>query len=198
MIWHSLKRSLLLLLGYALRVCRAIAYWVRFRGRAVKVDPSSRVSWQSVIRTSGGGSISIGKNCEIHAFAMILTYGGDIAIGHNCSVNPFAIVYGHGGVRIGNGVRIAAHSVIIPANHNVPATGTPLYQSGISASGITIGDDVWIGSGARILDGVSVNNHAVVGAGAVVTKSVPAGATVAGVPARVIRERNRRRSDCKP
>jgi acetyltransferase-like isoleucine patch superfamily enzyme len=121
---------------------------------------------------------------------MIMTYGGDINIGHDCSVNPFAIVYGHGGVKIGNGVRIAAHSVIIPANHNIPAAGMHLNQSGISANGIAIGNDVWIGSGARILDGVCIDSNAVVGAGSVVTKSVPAYATVVGVPARVIRERH--------
>jgi acetyltransferase-like isoleucine patch superfamily enzyme len=117
---------------------------------------------------------------------MILTYGGNIAIGHNCSANPFAIIYGHGGVKIGNGVRIAAHSVIIPANHNASDERTPLYQSGISAKGIAIGDDVWIGCGARILDGVCIDSNAVVGAGSVVTRSVPAYATVAGVPARII------------
>ena len=120
---------------------------------------------------------------------MILTYGGNIQIGDDCSVNPFAIVYGHGGVRIANGVRIAAHTVIIPANHNVPTDGTPLRKAGTSAKGIEIGANVWLGSGARILDGVRIGMNAIVGAGSVVTRSVPEGATVAGVPARVIRQR---------
>jgi acetyltransferase-like isoleucine patch superfamily enzyme len=137
----------------------------------------------------GGGSITIGRNCTIHDYAMILTYGGDIAIGDGCSLNPFAIVYGHGGVRIADGVRIAAHTVIIPANHNVADATTPLHKSGTSAKGIDIGANVWIGSGARILDGVHIGRHAVIGAGSVVTKAVPEGATVVGVPARVIRQR---------
>jgi acetyltransferase-like isoleucine patch superfamily enzyme len=135
---------------------------------------------------TGGGSITVGKNCEIHDFAMIMTYGGDIVIGDNCSLNPFAIVYGHGGVRIGNGVRIAAHSVIIPANHNVPADGQPIHLAGISAQGIDIADHVWLGAGSRILDGVHIGRNAIVAAGGVVTRSVPEYATVAGVPARVI------------
>jgi acetyltransferase-like isoleucine patch superfamily enzyme len=120
---------------------------------------------------------------------MILTYGGDIAIGDDCSLNPFAIIYGHGGVRIADGVRIAAHTVIIPANHNVADDVTPLHKSGTSAEGIDIGANVWIGSGARILDGVHIGRRAIVGAGSVVTKAVPEGATVVGVPARVIRQR---------
>jgi acetyltransferase-like isoleucine patch superfamily enzyme len=186
-ISNSVKRWLLLSLEHALRIARGCVYRARFVGRNVNIDSSSRVSWRSVIRTCGGGSIAIGKNCEIHPFAMILTYGGNIAIGDNCSANPFAIIYGHGGVKIGNGVRIAAHSVIIPANHNTSGEGTPLYRSGISTKGIAIGDDVWIGCGARILDGVRIDSNAVVGAGSVVTRSVPAHATVAGVPARIIR-----------
>ena len=183
------KSWLLRIYGGALHTCRCLALKVRFYGRQVKIDPSSYVSWRSIIRTSGGGSISIGKHCEIHPFSIIQTYGGDIAIGDHCSLNPFSIVYGHGGVRIGNGVRIAAHSVIVPANHNAAAPGIPLYRSGLSTRGISIGDDVWIGSGARILDGVHIGSKAVIGAGSVVTKSVPEYATAAGVPARVIRQR---------
>lgn len=173
----------LVMLGRRLRLA------IRFLGRPVKVDPSSWVSGRSVVRVCGGGSISIGKNCEIHPYAMLLTYGGHIHIGDNCSVNPFTIVYGHGGVRIGNGVRIAAHTVIIPANHNAPTEGTPLYLAGTSAKGIDIGDDVWVGTGSRILDGIRIGRSAIVGAGSVVTKSVPENATVAGVPASLIRQR---------
>jgi acetyltransferase-like isoleucine patch superfamily enzyme len=120
---------------------------------------------------------------------MILTYGGDIHIGDNCSLNPFAIVYGHGGVRIGNGVRIAAHTVIVPAMHSDSAEGKALFESGITAHGIEIADNVWLGAGVAILDGVRIGRNSIIGAGSVVTKSVPANTTVAGVPARVIAQR---------
>lgn len=120
---------------------------------------------------------------------MLMTYGGDIEIGDDCSINPFTIVYGHGGVRIGKGVRIACHSVIIPANHPTPDDQTALHSAPLTARGIVIGDNVWIGAGARILDGVQIGANAVVGAGSVVTRPVPANSTVAGVPAAVIRQR---------
>ena len=116
---------------------------------------------------------------------MILTYGGDIVLGDHSSVNPFTVIYGHGGTRIGTGVRIASHSVIIPANH-VPGTAQkPLHASGITAKGIEIGDHVWIGAGVRVLDGVRIGDHSVIGAGSVVTRSIPDNATAVGVPARV-------------
>jgi acetyltransferase-like isoleucine patch superfamily enzyme len=166
---------------------RRVALEIRFFGRAITVHPTSWISLRSTIRVNGGGAIVIGKNCEIHPYAMLLTYGGKIQIGDNCSLNPFSIIYGHGGVQVGNGVRIAAHAVIIPANHNPPSDTVPLYLSGTTGKGIVIQDGVWLGAGSCVLDGTQISRNAIVGAGSVVTKSVPENATVAGVPARIIR-----------
>lgn len=184
-----IKSSLLRLYLHLQRLGRKVRYFVRFRGQSINIDPSASVSRNAVIRVTGGGSITIGKECEIHDYSMILTYGGDIFVGDHCSLNPFAIIYGHGGVRIGNGVRVAAHTVIIPANHKVPVEGQRLHRSGFTAKGIQISDDVWLGTGSRILDGVNIGRNAVVGAGGVVVESVPEFTTVAGVPARVIAKR---------
>lgn len=169
---------------------RRVRYALSYAGQPISIDPTSSISRRSVLRVTDGGSIRIGRNCTVHDFAMILTYGGDIVIGDDCSLNPFAIVYGAGGVRIGNGVRIAAHAVIIPANHRSGTEEVPLHLAGVIAKGVAIADHVWLGSGCRILDGVHIGSHAVVGAGSVVTRSVAAGETVVGVPARPIqRER---------
>jgi acetyltransferase-like isoleucine patch superfamily enzyme len=168
------------------RAGRRVYFAIRFAGRDIQIHPSTYVSRRSVIRTTGGGSITIGADCEIHDFAMIMTYGGHITIGDRCSVNPFTIVYGHGGTRIGTGVRIAAHTVIIPANHRIGTDEKPVHESGVDAKGIEIGDHVWIGSGCRILDGVTIGRHTAVGAGSVVTRSLPERSTAVGVPARVI------------
>jgi len=62
-------------------------------------------------------------------------------------------------------------------------------MQGITANGIIIGQDVWIGAGARILDGVKIGHGAVVAAGAVVTRSVQESVIVAGVPAKEIGRR---------
>jgi acetyltransferase-like isoleucine patch superfamily enzyme len=166
-----------------------IATWVRFAGTAVKIRSGTWVAWRSVLDAGEGGSIEVGGDGEIHPQAMLLAYGGKIQLGDRCSVNPFCVLYGHGGLKIGNGVRIAAHVVMIPANHKLSSGDRPLTESGLTAIGIRIDDHVWIGAGARILDGVHIGAHAVVGAGSVVTKSVPANATVAGVPARIIKQR---------
>jgi acetyltransferase-like isoleucine patch superfamily enzyme len=158
----------------------------RFLGRPIRIAGRSWVAVRSTVRAGVGGQISMGARCEVHPYAMLLAYGGSISLGDDCSVNPFAILYGQGGLRIGNGVRIAAHVVIIPANHDAGAKNVRLLDAGLRTKGITIEDDVWIGAGARILDGVCVGRGAVVGAGAVVTRSVPPGVTVVGVPAKAI------------
>jgi len=168
---------------------RRISFALRFFGRPIRVHPSSWVSMRSVVSVCGGGTITIGRDCQIHPLCMILTYGGDICIGHNCSVNPFTIIYGMGGTVIGDGVRIAAHTVIVPENHNPATDELPLYKAGSTKKGIRIDDNVWIGAGVRILDGVRIGRNAIVGAGSVVNRSVPANATVVGVPAKAIKLR---------
>lgn len=134
--------------------------------------------------------IEIGSNTQIHDSSMLLTYGGSIIVGSECSINPMCILYGHGGLIIGNQVRIAAQTVIIPANHNFSDIDQPICKQGHQAKGITIEDNVWIGSSVKILDGCRIGSGSVIGAGSVVTKSVPPFSIAVGVPAKVIKKRN--------
>jgi acetyltransferase-like isoleucine patch superfamily enzyme len=138
-----------------------------------------------------GGMIRIGDESHILSYAMLLGFGGNIAIGQHCTVHPFCILYGGGGLQIGDSVRIAAHTVIMPSNHVFENPETPIRLQGIQAEGIIIKDDVWLGTGARILDGVTIGKGSIVGAGAVVTKDVPEYAIVTGVPARITGWRNK-------
>jgi acetyltransferase-like isoleucine patch superfamily enzyme len=125
----------------------------------------------------------LGDRTYIAALAYVT---GDLTIGADCSINPYAVVRGE--IRMGDGVRIGAHTSILGFNHSM-STDRPIHEQGTWSKGITLGDDVWIGSNATILDGVTVGDHVVVGAGAVVTKDVPDWAVVAGNPARIIRDR---------
>ena len=110
----------------AVQEFRRLRFAVRFLGRPVRIHPSSWVSSRAIFRVGGGGSVTIGRNCEIHPLAMLLTYGGEIRIGDDCSINPLTIVYGHGGLRIGNGVRIAAQAMIVPGNHTPSTDALPV------------------------------------------------------------------------
>jgi acetyltransferase-like isoleucine patch superfamily enzyme len=134
-------------------------------------------------------TITIGDGCLIGDFAILATYGGNIQIGSQCSINPFCVLYGHGGLIIGNGVRIATHTVIVPGNHNFHDRDTPIHLQGSRGIGVAIADDVWVGASVTITDGVRIGCGSIVGAGAVVTKSIPEYEIWAGVPAVKIGER---------
>lgn len=137
------------------------------------------------------GKITIGDHSSVLPYALLLTYHGEIKIGRNCSVNPFCVLYGMGGLTIGDNVRIATQTVIVPANHIFEDPDIPIVFQGSELKGVIIEDDVWIGAGAKILDGVKIGKGSVIAAGAVVTKDVPSYAVVAGVPARILRWRKK-------
>ncbi|WP_033343112.1 acyltransferase [Catenuloplanes japonicus] len=112
---------------------------------------------------------------------------GTLEAGRDCTINAYAVVRGE--IRLGDGVRIGAHTSILAFNHTFADPDVEVFRQPTFSHGITVGDDVWIGSHVVILDGVTVGDRAVVAAGAVVTKDVPAGAVVGGNPARVLKWR---------
>jgi len=139
--------------------------------------------------TTGGGKIYLGKGVDVRDFVIFDTFGGEIRIGENSLINHFCVIYGHGGLTIGSRVMIATHTVIIPANHIYADPKMSIMYQPETRKGIQIEDDVWIGSGVKILDGVIIGRGSVVGAGSVVTKSIPPYSVVVGVPARIIKNR---------
>lgn len=157
--------------------------------RKIKVGRDTDIARGAEVDCRHGGEIDIGDRCVIHSGAKILTYGGKIKLGTNVSVNPFTILYGQGGLTIGDNVAIAAHCVVIPANHAISLSPVPMRDRPLTREGITIGSDVWIGAGVRILDGVNIGDGCVLAAGAVVTKSTEKNGIYAGIPARLLRFR---------
>jgi acetyltransferase-like isoleucine patch superfamily enzyme len=173
------------------RLCGRIRS-AQLRSRGIRVGRHCRISFKAAFSTQpGNGTIEIGNSTSIFPYARLEAYGGAIRIGDHCSVNPFCILYGHGGLTIGSCVRIAAHVVIVPANHSFDDVATPICAQPLTRLGIVIEDDVWIGAGARILDGVRLGRGCVIGAGAVVTKDTRPNGIYGGVPARLIGERGR-------
>jgi acetyltransferase-like isoleucine patch superfamily enzyme len=165
------------------------AYYCLFK-KNIKIGPNVFIHPAATL-VSGNGTITIGHNCQIHKGVIINTYGGNISIGNNVSINPYSIIYGHGDLTIGNDVRIAAQALIIPANHNFNDPDKLIRKQGLSQEGITIENDVWIGAGAKILDGVTVTEGCVIGAGAMVNKSTEPYGIYVGTPAKKIDSRKK-------
>lgn len=129
--------------------------------------------------------VIINRNCMIQAKAGPITIGARSTLGSNSVLVSLA------GVHIGEAVMIAGGVYISAGAYRTDAADTPIMdQAAYSKGPIRIGDNVWIGTGAILLDGVSVGRGAVIGAGAVVTRDVPERSVVAGVPAKVIRHLN--------
>ncbi|PIM69422.1 acetyltransferase [Streptomyces sp. JV178] len=137
--------------------------------------------------------LRLGDDSYIAAHAYVT---GDITTGTDCTLNPFTVV--RGTVTLGNAVRVGAHTSLLGFNHSM-APDRPVFRQPQTSRGITVGDDVWIGSHVVVVDGVTIGDHCVIGAGAVVTKDLPPWTVAAGNPARRIRDRrepgaDRRRS----
>ena len=110
-------------------------------------------------------------------------FGKNITVGEGVFINACCHFQDHGGVIIGDGCQIGHNVVFATLNHGLAQEDR---QTTYPAP-IVLGKDVWIGSNATILQGVTIGDNAVVGAGAVVMKDVEANTIVGGVPARFIK-----------
>lgn len=176
-------------------------------GSNIRIGSHTRIYEHAILDCSGStfgqsslnspppnGEITIGNNTTIRMYACLFSYGGIIRIGNNCSLNPFSIIYGQGNVIIGDYVRIAAHCVIVSSNHIFEDLDIPICFQGVQSKGVIIEDDVWIGAGVKILDGVRIHSGAVIAAGSVVTNDVPPLSIYGGIPARLIDVRGNSKS----
>lgn len=127
----------------------------------------------------------IGQNATIEP-PFYCNYGYNIYIGDHVYMNSLCNIIDNNEVHIGRHVMIGPAVQIYTAAHELQAEAR--IQGWEVAKAIVIADNVWIGGAAILLPGVRVGRNAVVGAGAVVTRNVPADTVVAGNPARVIRE----------
>jgi len=148
---------------------------------------------QGVYLHACDAGIRIGRNSLVMHGSVLHVYNfrglphSGIWVGDDSLVGEYNVIRGQGGVRIGSRVFTSPMVQLVAVNHVVDDPTRPFVEQGITAEGITIEDDVWIGSGAIVTDGVTVGKGAVVAAGAVVTRSVSPHTIVGGVPARPLR-----------
>ncbi|WP_225046961.1 sugar O-acetyltransferase [Lacticaseibacillus kribbianus] len=127
----------------------------------------------------------VGKGCVIEQ-PLFTTYGSNTTVGDNFFMNVNGRLMDSGRITIGDNVFIAPDCALITELHsqNVPERIQGLEYT----RPITIADNVWLGTGVKVLPGVTIGRNTVIGAGSVVTHDVPANVMAAGVPCRVIRE----------
>jgi acetyltransferase-like isoleucine patch superfamily enzyme len=142
----------------------------------------------------GSGGLEIGdgawimNGCRLHVFNFRGLPQAGIRIGRRTFVGEGTIMRGQGGIVVGDHVLFGPRVLLMAVNHVFADTERPVMDQGITARGIRIEDNCWIGAGAIVLDGVTIGRGACVGAGAVVTSDIPPHSLAVGVPARVIRD----------
>ena len=153
-------------------------------------------------------SAHFGRGCDIrHGLSLTLT--GELSVGEDCVLDRDLTIECHGTMHIGRGTIFGHHctlgskeSVVIgedcliaemvsirDSDHVFADPGRPYRDQGHVTSSVLIEDNVWLGTRVVVTRGVRIGRGAVVAAGAVVTKDVPPGAVVGGIPARILRAR---------
>jgi len=159
---------------------RLLAPLYQERGR------ESKIYWSVRMDTPPYRFFSLGHNSVIESYSCINNAVGDVIIGDHTRIGIHNTIIGP--VTIGDHVNLAQGITVTALNHNFSDTTKRIDEQSISTKHVTIEDDVWIGANAVILPGVTIGQHAVVAAGAVVTTDVPANTVVGGVPARIIKK----------
>ncbi len=120
---------------------------------------------------------------------IIIQGTGTLVLGENSYISSYSVIGVNERIEIGKNVMIANAVSIRDTDHNFNDLHLPMIQQGFKTQPIYIKDNVWLGHGAVITKGVTINPGAIVAANAVVTKDVPENAIVGGIPAKVIKYR---------
>jgi acetyltransferase-like isoleucine patch superfamily enzyme len=179
--------------GYVPLISRWLWLKLRWRGRLQTdglcfVCPGVKFEIGRDARVVLGRWSWIGHGTKIRVHEGVLSIGAKAVLGQECTLS----CYQH--ISIGRECIIADRTMLIDFDHGMVDVERPIREQGIYKRDVRIGHNVWIGYGACILRGVTVGNNAVIGTLSVVTRSVPANAVVGGVPAKLIRMRERPRT----
>ena len=159
---------------------RLLASLYQHRGKGSKIYGSVRMDTPPYRR------FALGQHSVVESYSCINNAVGDVVIGDHTRIGIHNTIIGP--VTIGNHVNLAQGITVTALNHNFDDTTKRIDEQGIATKPVVISDDVWIGANAVILPGVIIGRHAVVAAGAVVTKDVPDNTIVGGVPATIIKK----------
>jgi len=134
--------------------------------------------------------ITIGRGVFLGRGTILSCKDGDIVLGDHVNVGFHSEIFSGSTVTVGDYGLFAAYTYLVGGGHEFDRAGVPVVEQERRSKGITLGENVWLGAGAKVMDGVSIGRDVVVGAGAVVTEDLPDGVVAVGVPARVVRKRD--------
>lgn len=137
--------------------------------RSCKICPQTILNGRSTLRHFG---LSFGPDTYLKEHCYFDSYNGFIEIEGQCAFGQGTFIHGGGGVRIGTNVIVGAYSYLVASNHRFDSPEYPIMLQGDAAIGIRIGRNVWLGCHVGVLDGVTIGDNCVIGAGTLVTRNV--------------------------
>lgn len=141
-------------------------------------------------RGSGGEGVVLGDGVILNRGCLVIAKNGPVRLGRRTSVGSNSVIVSLSGVELGEAAMLAGNCYLSAGAYRVDhASAIVMDAEPYSTGPIRVGEGAWLGTGAIVLDGVSIGSGAVVGAAAMVNKDVPDNAIAAGVPAKVIRQR---------
>lgn len=160
-------------------------------GKDLIIEDNAEINCLSEQNIVLGNRVTIGKHAIIRPSNI---YGGAIGaglkVGDHSNIGPFAYIGCSGFISIGNNVMISPRVSIYAENHVFDNPEILMKEQGVTQAPVIIEDDCWIASNSIILAGVTIGKGSVIAAGSVVTKDIPPYSVAAGVPAKVIKQRN--------
>lgn len=133
--------------------------------------------------------IYISKNVFIGRGSILSCKNGDIILERNVNIGFNSEIFSGSKVTIGENTLIAAYVYIIGGGHDYSRVDIPITEQEKISYGIKIERNCWIGAGVKVFDNVTIGEDTIIGAGAVVSKDIPAFSIAAGIPARVVKSR---------
>lgn len=159
----------------------------------IEIEDNVAINDFAVLDAYGGegSGIKIGEGSLISRNTVLNSKGGFIEIGKRTNLGMMSIIFSRDCVvRVGNDVLMSAYCYLMGGgSHSMERTDIPISMQGAECRGIEIGDNVWLGSGVRVLDGCSVGKDSVIGTNSFVNTDIPEFAIAAGIPAQIVKMR---------
>jgi len=184
-VWLKKSKGLLFIgKNCKIRHCHKIRF-----GKTITIGDYVEINALSKSGITFGDNVTIHRNSIIECTGVIRELGEGLVVGNNVGMAQNAFIQIRGKVEIGSNVMFGPSVSIFSESHGNDRTDIPMIEQATKRIGVKIEDDVWIGTKATVLDGVTIGKGSIIAAGSVVNKDVPPYSIVAGVPAKVIKSR---------
>ena len=159
----------------------------------IEIEDNVAINDFAVLDAYGGekSGIKIGEGALISRNTVLNSKGGFIEIGKRTNLGMMSIIFSRDcKVRVGDDVLFSAYCYLMGGgSHSIERTDIPIAYQGAECRGIEIGDNVWLGSGVRVLDGCKIGRDSVIGTNSFVNSDIPEFAVAAGSPAQIVKMR---------